>query len=88
MLAIVTLSRTVPPSKPTALADMTGRDQPNGPWVSATQPLGDVLAPAARSLLNSRVNSYRTTFILGDPTFRFAVVKPPGTPIPTLSIQI
>ena len=25
----------------------------------------------------------RTTFILGDPTLRFAVVKPPGTPTPT-----
>ena len=62
--------------------DLNGK---NGPWRFPTQPLGETLAPAALNLLNgvNNVRSVRCTFILGDPTLRFAVVKPPGAPIPT-----
>ena len=46
----------------------------------------DPLAPALLATLRSGGNqSVRTTFILGDPTLRFAQVKPTGTPLPTTS---
>ena len=49
----------------------------NGPWTFPTQALGDPLAPALLATLQSGGNqSVRATFILGDPTLRFAQVKP------------
>lgn len=49
----------------------------NGPWIFPTQALGDPLAAALLATLRSPGNqSVRTSFILGDPTLRFAQVKP------------
>ena len=60
-----------------ALAVMWSLGGRNGPWTFPTQALGDPLAPALLATLRSGGNqSVRTTFILGDPTLRFAQVKP------------
>ena len=55
------------------LAVMWDLTQHSGPWVFPTQPLGDVLASALRSLLNTTGQSVRSTFILGDPDRCYSV---------------
>ena len=64
-------------------------DLPNryGPWAFSTKPLGDALGPALQATLRSPGSpSVRSTFILGDPTLRFAQVLPPGTPVPSSGV--
>jgi hypothetical protein len=74
-------------SQPTnGLAVMWDLSGLNGPWTFPTQSVGDPLAPALLAALRSGGRqSVRTSFILGDPTLRFAQVKPTGTPTATSS---
>lgn len=58
----------------------------NSGWKFPTQAVGDSLASILQAIFKSNGGqSVRTTFILGDPTLRFAQVKPPGAPTVTVN---